>query len=314
MEQGNGDGFSEKLEAGDIIVRAGDVNNPTYLELREETASHAKQELELEVLRADANGVENVVEVTVVPYYAADSNRAMIGIGVLLDGEHAVVAKTVREDGPAIPRGARIETVDGAEVETWYEVTRELRRNEGQRVTIAWRVDDVVAGDVAVELANLEEQISVMSVMMTALPFAPLERTYKASGPIEAIGMGYKKTIWFIKTTYVTLLRLVKGMVSPKLLSGPVGIIRMSYEIVAEKPIVYHMFFLGLISSAIAVFNFLPLPPLDGGLIVLLLVEKIKGAALTEKTQAVIAYGGWILIGMLFLYVTFNDIMNWLRT
>ncbi|GAH96410.1 unnamed protein product [marine sediment metagenome] len=63
---------------------------------------------------------------------------------------------------------------------------------------------------------------------------------------------------------------------------------------------VYYVYFLGLISACIAVFNFLPLPPLDGGLIVLLLVEKIKGSALSERAQGVIAYAGWVLIGGFF--------------
>jgi len=58
------------------------------------------------------------------------------------------------------------------------------------------------------------------------------------------------------------------------------------------------------------VFNLLPLPPLDGGLIVLLLVEKIKGSALSERTQGAIAYAGWVLIGTLLIYVTFNDIVR----
>jgi regulator of sigma E protease len=52
------------------------------------------------------------------------------------------------------------------------------------------------------------------------------------------------------------------------------------------------------------------MPPLDGGLVVILLAEKIKGSALSEKVQGIIAYTGWALIGSLILYVTFNDIIN----
>jgi regulator of sigma E protease len=137
-----------------------------------------------------------------------------------------------------------------------------------------------------------------------------LERTYKAAGPVDAVMMGYKKTVMFIAQTYVTLKRLIGGLVSPKDLMGPVGIITLSYRIVADRPFIYYVYFLGLISSAIAVFNFLPLPPLDGGLVVLLVVEKIKGSALSERVQAIIAYTGWTLIGTLILYVTFNDIVR----
>ena len=67
----------------------------------------------------------------------------------------------------------------------------------------------------------------------------------------------------------------------------------MSYRIVAEQPFVNYIYFLGLISATIAVINFLPLPPFDGGLIVLMVIEKIKGSALSERTQGVVAYAGW---------------------
>jgi regulator of sigma E protease len=137
-----------------------------------------------------------------------------------------------------------------------------------------------------------------------------MERLYRASGPIDAIAMGCRRTVMFVAQTYLTLKRLILGAVSLKNLMGPVGIIAASYRIVAEQPLIDYVYLLGLISAAIAVFNLVPLPPLDGGLIVLLLVEKIKGSALSERTQGVIVYAGWALIGTLLVYVTFNDIVR----
>jgi regulator of sigma E protease len=160
------------------------------------------------------------------------------------------------------------------------------------------------------DVGSGEGLFGVETTLAEFIPFENLERTYKAAGPVDAVMMGYKKTIMFIAQTYVTLKRLIGGLVSPKDLMGPVGIITLSYRIVADRPFVYYVYFLGLISAAIAVFNFLPLPPLDGGLVVLLVVEKIKGSALSERVQAIIAYTGWTLIGSLILYVTFNDIVR----
>ncbi len=58
--------------------------------------------------------------------------------------------------------------------------------------------------------------------------------------------------------------------------------------------------------------NFLPIPPFDGGLIVLMLIEKVKGSALSERTQGILAYAGWAMVLVLLVYVTFNDIVrNW---
>ena len=156
----------------------------------------------------------------------------------------------------------------------------------------------------------MTKPVTVKSSFAEYIPFEGLEKVYKASGPIDAVLMGYRKTSMFVAQTYLTLKRLVGGLVSPKELMGPVGIISLSYQIVAEKPVIYYAYLLGLISACIAVVNFLPLPPLDGGLIVLLLVEKIKGSALSERVQGIIAYTGWALIGAFFLYITWNDIVK----
>ena len=91
---------------------------------------------------------------------------------------------------------------------------------------------------------------------------------------------------------------------------GPVGILTFSYQIVADQPIIYYVYFLGLISASLAVLNFLPMPPLDGGLTLLLMIEKIKGSPISVRTQEIIAYVGWGLVLVLLLYVTFNDIVR----
>jgi len=305
------------LQEGDIILAIGDVANPTYKEMREVTTEYEKRKLPIKVLRVDANGLEEELTVTVVPKRLRGGDRVLIGIIPVLDAEHAVVAKTIdAEGGPvglAIPRGAAITAVDGVAVSNFYDIMREISQYAGERITIDWRVDEETAGDVSLNVGTAGEFVTVKSTFDEFVPFEDLKRLYQASGPVEAIVMGYKKTVMFIAQTYVTLRRLVGGLVSPKELMGPVGIISFSYRIVAEQPFVYYVYFLGLISACIAVFNFLPLPPLDGGLVVLLLIEKIKGSALSERTQGYIAYAGWVLIGGFFLYVTFNDIVRSVR-
>ena len=301
-------GADAELKSGDIILAVGEVENPTYKEMRETTTEYESRELPIKVLR---DGSEETV--TVVPERAPDSNQVLIGIGIALDAEHPVVAGTIAgEDGPApaIPRGATITAVNGVGVSSFYDVIRLIRKNAGERITIDWLLDSETAGNVALDVSKPIDFQAIQSTFAEFIPFENLKRLYKASGPIDAIVMGYEKTIMFITQTYLTIKRLIGGLISPKQLMGPVGILTFSYRIVAEQPFIYYVYFLGLISACIAVFNFLPLPPLDGGLIVLLLVEKVKGSALSEKTQGFIAYTGWALIGTLFLYVTFNDIVR----
>ncbi len=314
LDRKDGDDTKPSVQPDDIILAIGDVENPSYEQMREVTTEYEGKELPVKVLRKGDDGAELITTVTVVPKRQAGGNRVMIGVGITYDFERNVVAGTIPPaEGSAaleIPAGAAITAVDGAPVLNFFDIAREIGKYAGQRITIDYRLDEQVAGAVSMDVPGEEDSYVVTSYFADLIPFKPYERTYKADGPVDAVIMGYRKTVMFIAQTYVTLRRLIGGLVSPKDLMGPVGIMTLSYRIVAERPFVYYVYFLGLISAAIAVFNFLPLPPLDGGLVVLLLVEKIKGSALSERVQAIVAYAGWAVIGTLILYVTFNDIVR----
>ncbi len=301
------------LQSGDIILAIGDIENPTYKEMRDVTKKHKDKKLTVRVLHEVENGVEKKLDIDVIPRRPPGSDRVMIGIVVALDAKHPVVAKTISGGAGLspldIPRGATITAIQGRAVSDFYDVIHQLRQNHGQKVQIGYHLEDGTTGRVILDTTVARESIAVIS-FAEYIPFASLERLYQAPGPVQAIAMGYRKTVMFIAQTYVTLKRLIDGIISPKELMGPVGIIAFSYRIVTEQPIVYYVYFLGLINASIAVINFLPVPPFDGGLVVLLLVEKAKGSALSERTQGVIAYTGWVLIGTLLLYVTFNDILR----
>ncbi len=302
------------LRKGDIITAVGNVDNPTFYEMREQTVKSQGQKLPITVLRSEPNGTQSLLTVTVIPPESKDPNKVIIGVAPLLDVGHPVVADTIvtsrQQEVPAIPRGATITAVDTVEVTSFFDIARELRKHRGQRITIDWRISGRNAGDAVVDLGEDEKIAEVQALPRQIIPFRQLEWVYKAKGPVDAVGMGYKKTKTFIIQTYLTLQRLIGGLVSPKELMGPVGILAFSYRIVADQPFVYYVYFLGLISASIAVLNFLPLPPLDGGLTLLLLVEKIKGSPLSMRTQEIIAYAGWGFVGALLLYVTFNDIVR----
>ncbi len=303
------------LKSGDIILAVGGVKNPTYREMREVTEQCENKEMPLEVLRTDDTGAQKVVAVTVTPMRQGDSDRVIIGIAVGLDAGHAVVAKTIDAAESAasldIPRGAVITAVDGTPVSSFYDVVREISKYPGEHITIDYRIDEDTAGAVALNVAqSWDKGITVKPMLAAAVEFEELRRLYKASGPVDAVAMGARKTVTLIVQTYLTIKRLVVGAVSPKGLMGPVGILAASYRTVAEKMWIEYLFLIGLINAAIAVFNFLPLPPLDGGLAVFLLIEKLKGSAVSERIQGIIVRVGLVLVLVLFLYITLNDVIR----
>jgi regulator of sigma E protease len=142
------------------------------------------------------------------------------------------------------------------------------------------------------------------------LPFKMLKKLYRADGTFDAMKIGTRKTVEFIAQTYMTIKGLIVGSVSPKSLMGPVGMIAASSKIIAEKNYIHYLNFMGIISACLAVMNFLPLPILDGGLVLMLIIEKIKGSPVHTKIQEWLVYIGLALIGGLFVLITYNDIVR----
>ena len=301
-------------KVGDVIVNVGGAENPTYVEMRQVTEEHEGKELAVEVLRNEGE-VERTVTVNVRPRKV--EGRVVIGIGIALDGEHAVVAKTIEagEDVARldIPRGARIEAVDGREVSSFYDVINEIRAKAGERISVEWRLSDLEAGSEGIPAREDGEYIAVRVHPAGVLPFKAMTRLYKARGPLEAIGMGFDKGVTFIRQAYMTLKGFLVGRISAKNFMGPVGILTLSYKIAAEETATYYLYWLGLLSAFIAVFNSLPLLPFDGGHIVFLAIEKVKGSPVSERVQGAAVYAGVALVLAFVLYVTWNDIWRLVR-
>jgi RIP metalloprotease RseP len=302
------------LQQGDIIRSVGGVQNPTYAQMRRIVRANKDKPVSVTVLRTGANGVEEPHTVTVVPRGMPGSKWVQIGAALELDAEHPVVADTIETgQDPAkldIPSGATITAVDGTPVSSFYDVVKEIKKYPGERITIDYRLDDETAGAVVFNVGEPKETITIKSALADRVSFEVLKSTYKADGPVDAVVMGYRKTTALIAQTYLTIRRLIGGIVSPKELMGPVGILSVSYDVVAEKMWIEYLFLIGLINAAIAVFNFLPLPPLDGGLFVFLMVEKVKGSAISERAQGLVIRAGWVLVLAIILYITFNDVVR----
>lgn len=88
---------------------------------------------------------------------------------------------------------------------------------------------------------------------------------------------------------------------------GPVGI----SEVVSKtNGLVEFVYMLSLISLSLGVTNLLPFPPLDGGKIVILLIEAIRRRPIKEETELKIQMAGFVLLILLSIYVTYNDVLR----
>lgn len=113
------------------------------------------------------------------------------------------------------------------------------------------------------------------------------------------------ETIDFSFSAIDSLKMLVLGEVTPKQMMGPIGI---SEVVVKTSDIYNYVYILAVVSLSLGVTNLLPIPALDGGKIVLLIIEAIRRKPLKEEVEFKIQEIGFIFIMMLALYVSYNDI------
>jgi len=127
-------------------------------------------------------------------------------------------------------------------------------------------------------------------------------------GPLGALKLGMKKTYYFIVQVYQVMERMIfSRSMGVEQIAGPVGIVKMGGAM-AERGFTDLLFFLAMISANLAVINFLPLPIVDGGLMVFLLIEKIKGSPISMRVQVATQVVGLVLIVSAFLFVTIMDL------
>jgi len=127
-----------------------------------------------------------------------------------------------------------------------------------------------------------------------------------------ALRSGFDEAVDNILQVYATFRSLAQGQVSPKNLGGPLMIIEALYT-AADSGINDLIIMLGFISVTLAVFNFLPIPPLDGGQMLFLVAEKVRGRPVPESAMITSFWIGFIMVIALMIFVTYQDIFRWIE-
>lgn len=129
-------------------------------------------------------------------------------------------------------------------------------------------------------------------------------------GPLASFGLALDKTWGLTTLTFKALFGMLTGKLSMKeSVTGPLGIYYITSK-AASMGIVALLHLVAVLSVSLAVFNILPFPVLDGGHILFLAVEKIRGKALSVKTERLIMQIGLSAIVTFALFVTYNDVVR----
>ncbi len=143
-------------------------------------------------------------------------------------------------------------------------------------------------------------------VVPKVIPLPDEYKTVRQYGPFSAILEASDKTWQLMKLTVSMLGKLITGDVKLNNLSGPISIAQGA-GMSAEFGVIYYLMFLALISVNLGIINLFPLPVLDGGHLLFLAIEKLKGGPVSERVQDFSYRIGSILLVLLMGLALFND-------
>ena len=276
------------LQAGDVLIA---VNGKPAYSHEEIEPRDLGSTVELQVLRA-GKAVSLSAERTAVLEWKGVKWRRMPIVAEVFRGGPA--------DRAGIRPGDRILRLDGSDMATWFEMTEVITsRVPGKEVTLAWRTHE---GDV-------KEGRAVVGLDSWALGLLlAVEETVVRTGIADSVVMGAKRTGIAAKQIFLTLKSLIRRDVSAKNLSGPVGITHLLTKVVEQGNLGTLIFYLALISINLGLFNLLPFPILDGGHLLFLFIEKLKGSPVDVRVQEMAMNIAFVCILFLAVFVTFNDL------
>ena len=292
------------IEVGDVITK---INDQKITVGRDIELYFFEYELDGSPVEITYERDGEIYTVTMDPYYSA----YRMGITYMTDSSTAELS-AVSEDSAAeaagLEAGDVIVAVDGTEITTGASLQ-------------AYFEDYPVSSDPIT--ITYERDGETYEVTLTPTLYETYATGMSASyyrekvGPLASLQAGFYEMGYSVRTVLVSLKMLVTGAVGLDQMSGPVGIVSTIDEIVDESSSsgAYYVFMnvvsLSILFSAnLGVFNLLPIPALDGGRLVFLFVEAVRGKPVPPEKEGMVHTVGFALLMVLMVFVFYNDIMR----
>ncbi|MBN1276358.1 MAG: RIP metalloprotease RseP [Deltaproteobacteria bacterium] len=234
----------------------------------------------------------------------------------MIVGNQVVVPEIgqVRENSPAFNagflKGDIIVSIGDKTTPAWSDVKRIVERSAGKSLDIT-----VQRADSFLVLRVTPEQSRVKNIFGEDIDAALIGVVSSGRigvvkvGPLDAVAEGFAKTWEITRLTILTVVKLIQRIVPIETIGGPILIGQMTGHL-AKESFISLIPFMAVISINLGILNLLPIPILDGGLIVFLFIELIIGRPLSIKVREKAQKAGLIVLIMLMAFVIFNDVLR----
>jgi len=227
-----------------------------------------------------------------------------VAIGADSDSNSVAVLPDSAAAAAGLRDGDRIERIADRDIARFADIRSAMEGVEADR-KLAVRIG---RGDETLEL-----ELAPRETLTPDYGFGirDAQYVYRAAGPVEAVSAGFALSWKFLEESWLTVKRILFGQVSGQNLGGIITIGVVSHSFVSDG-IPKLFYFLCMLSMNLAFLNVLPIPVLDGGHLLFLLIEKLKGSPVSERIHGYSQLVGVVLIVSLMVYVTFNDVVRWI--
>jgi len=219
-----------------------------------------------------------------------------------------VVGKVIK-DGVAWRAGIRegdlITKINGQKIKEWDSLVSIIQQSPNKETSIEWSRNGVLSETKLIPAKEqmLDENNKIKDIGMIGVQI----KTVRKSLGIRAFKEGFLRTIDTIAITFWFLGKLITGTIPSKALGGPVAIVKFAGQS-ARWGIDSFINLIAFLSVQLFILNLVPFPPLDGGQILLITIEKLKRKPISKKTITLIQNIGFGALLLFMAYVTLNDI------
>jgi regulator of sigma E protease len=284
------------VQPGDTVISFDGQNDPSWNDVEMKTGMNANRSLPLVI---DRNG--KTLHLTITP--RMDSQAGM-GTAGWRGGVHVgEVSKGMPAAAAGMHPGDLFLKVNGKPVSSPEMVRDAIIKSSGHPV------------DFEIQRAGELKQLTVIPKAVD-VPGAPYQIgilfAYRVQNTKYSLGPAVVQALRFNRSNALLIYRmlgsLIEHRISPKAaLAGPIGMAQYTSEAVREGPLDF-LFFMALISLNLAVFNLLPIPILDGGTLLLLIIEMLLQREVSTQVKETVVKIGFVCLMAIVAFAIYNDI------
>jgi len=230
------------------------------------------------------------------------------GVGYVEDTTVGEVIPGFPAEQAGIQAGDKIVAVDGQVVEKWEEMTQLIHSKPDQPITIEWVRETGERFSASVKTRRQKAPIDGQIKEVGMIGIGP-RVLIQPVGPLRALKEGFGRAIELTRLILFSIKMIITGEESLRSLGGPILIAKLAGE--SARSGWGSLFgFMAFLSINLAILNILPLPVLDGGHLVFLVIEAIIRRPVSTKVKMVVQQVGMVLLIALILFVIFNDLRH----